>query len=980
MGDDTLTGGQIGLPTAVRRGQAGTTMPGETENLTDLENLTEETLLLELTMRYKKDKIYTYVGDILCAVNPFKRIPGIYDDSMMLKYNGITNTASLPPHIFAVADVAFSSMMQNKGNAANQVCVISGESGAGKTESAKLFIKQVIFLSNRNSPSADATEAGGRGLEEKIIGLNPLLEAFGNAQTLMNDNSSRFGKFIELRFGPTHAITGTLMREYLLEKSRIIEQKDGERNFHVFYLLMAGLRDRLSDFQLADPAEHRLIYSNDEAIAEIDSPHTREMFEELTNCFKTVGFSEEQTEQLFHLLAGVLHVGDVEYGGDEEAYIVSGDELIGNVADQLGIELEPAKAALISLTTSMRGELVTRNYKPHEADDCRDALSKALYDRAFTWIVSMVNQLLGPKDINAQDKTIGILDIFGFEVFDHNSFEQLLINLANEQLQFFFNNHIFKLELDEYKREGVDAKAFTYSNNQDLLDMILGKPIGLLALCDEEARVPAGTDAKMLAKFHQAFKGHKAYTFPKGDAMNFTIEHYAGKVTYQATEFLEKNRDTLAMDLIACMRLSSNPLVSKLFGGHPETGQGKKSKRRGGGGGRMDRKSMRKSMRCTKKDLEKESKSTVGQNFKVSLASLMVEMARAQPHFVRCVKPNLDKAPNLFKLDLVTVQLRYTGMLETTRIRKEGYSHRPTFQDFVNRYGIIGFPLGARIPPTNASCTRILTKAGMSDWQVGRTKVFMRYFHPGELGVALKPYPDAAARIQAAAQAFLARTELVKHAERAKSEARAVDGFIGLIETKCRHVHAVTEALAEDDALRPPDYFSRKRSEIKKTADPTLKKMQKKAAKSKAGVTRAQSVKWFKEVEMAKGAGQAEEEDGGFEKWFHGIISRKDAQELLLKCEPGAFLVRVAESRFGYSLSHYVEPGKIKHYMIDQTPEGSYIVVGNSRTFVSLNALVKHHQVHNVVATDPVALIEPCGADDGNDLTTLGVAPSVRNK
>ena len=500
--------------------------------------------------------------------------------------------------------------------------------------------------------------------------------------------------------------------------------------------------------------------------------------------------------------------------------------------------------------------------------------------------------------------------------------------------------------------------------------MILGKPIGVLALCDEEAKVPAGTDAKMLAKFHAAFKGNKAYTYPKGNAMQFTIEHYAGKVTYQAAEFIEKNRDTLAMDLIACMRLSSNPLVAKLFGGHPDDGARGKSKRRGG---RMDRKEVKKSMRRTKKDMDKESKSTVGQNFKVSLASLMVEMSRAQPHFVRCIKPNLDKAPNLFKLELVTVQLRYTGMLETTRIRKEGYSHRPTFQDFVNRYGIIGFPLGARIPPTGASCTTILTRAGVTDWQVGRTKVFMRYFHPGELGKALKPYPDAAARVQAAARGFLARAQFAKLAKRAEAEAKAVEALLGQAEVKGQHAHAVAEALAEDDAMRPPDYFSRKRSEIKKTADPTLKKLQKKAAKSKAGVTRAQSVKWFKEVEMAKGAGQADDEDGGFEKWFHGIISRNEAQKLLLRCEPGAFLVRVAESRFGYSLSHYVEEGKIKHYMIDQTPEGSYIVVGNSRTFDSLNSLVRHHQVHNVVATDPVPLLEPCGAEDGNDLTTLGV-------
>jgi len=960
----TLT---IGAPTDFKKGGAGgMAMPGESDNLTEMENLTEESMLLELLMRYKKDVIYTYVGDILCAINPFKKIPGIYDLDKSVLYTDVSDQSSLPPHLFATADQAFSSMAENQGRAANQVCVISGESGAGKTESAKLFVKHIIYLSTLKNPK-DGGEQDGAGLEEKIVQLNPLLESLGNAQTLMNDNSSRFGKFTELRFNGTLGISGATMTEYLLEKSRVIEQKDGERNFHIFYIFLAGVKARRDDFQLGDPGEHRIIDGNDDAIDEIDDPKTAAMYKELTDCIDIVGFQEAEIDNLFHLLAGILHLGDVEFGNntdEDKAYIVSGDDQMTKVCTQLGVDKDAMQEALVKMTSTLRGETVEKFFKEHEANDGRDALAKAIYEKAFSWVIIACNKLLGPTKRNASDKSISILDIFGFETFDHNSLEQLLINLANEQLQYFFNEHIFSMEKKEYQAEGIDGSQVQYTDNQGVLELLLGK-VGILSLVDQETKVPNGKDESMLRNFHSNLASNAAYTRPRGQDPRFTISHYAGDVEYGVDGFLEKNRDTLAIDVMAVMRLSENTLVAELFGG--DSTANKKTKKKGRN---ERRKTLRQSVKKAREMAAKAAKKTVAQTFKVSLAELMSEMSASNPHFVRCIKPNLEKVKDTFKMDLVSQQLRYTGMLETTRIRKEGYAHRPTFQDFLNRYRVIGFPLMSSPAANASSCTRILAKAGLEDYQVGRTKVFMRYFHPGLLAQVMAPYPTNAAVIQNACRGFADRCEVTALIARAKDDIKTVDNMFTSMERQIDGFETVNLSLMDDDAMRPPDYFVKKRRESSRIKDPQFRKMQKKADKSKAGISRAQSVKWFKDVEMKKGAGQTDDggDGGGFEDWFHGIISRNESEKLLLQCEPGAFLVRVSESRFGYSLSHYIARGaRCKHYMIEQDTEGQYQVVGNSRLFGSLNELVAHHGRHKVVATDPCCLEVPCGQIGGHD-------------
>ena len=408
----------------------------------------------------------------------------------------------------------------------------------------------------------------------------------------------------------------------------------------------------------------------------------KKLYQELREGLNIVGFEPHEVETLFQILSAILHTGDVEFAGDEAAYIVSSDDVLGKVTELLDVDNAAMQLALCSMTTVTRGESIQRQYKPFEAEAMRDAFAKALYERAFRWIVKKVNELLGPRDKSPTDKVIGILDIFGFECFDNNSFEQLLINLANEQLQFFFNDHIFKMELDEYAREGIDGSKITYEDNQPVLDMLLQKPLGLLAICDEEALFPKGVDQSMIEKFHNHLTKLKGYERPPGNEPRFTVAHYAGKVTYDGEGFLEKNRDTLSMDIIAAMRLSGNELLSSLFGAGKEDKKDRQKSRKGKGNARKD---MKKSMKRVAKDAEKTRKTTVGAEFKTSLAELMRKMNAAAPHFVRCIKPNMDKRPDHFVDDMTTKQLRYTGMLETTRIRKEGYSHRPTFADFLSR-------------------------------------------------------------------------------------------------------------------------------------------------------------------------------------------------------------------------------------------------------------------------------------------------------
>ncbi|EDQ89817.1 uncharacterized protein MONBRDRAFT_20878, partial [Monosiga brevicollis MX1] len=726
--------------------------PGQCDNLTALADLNEDTLLKELEIRYNRDVIYTYVGEILVAVNPYFRIPELYDQSQKLKYRGGIDRESLPPHIFAVADAAVSAL-QSTGK--NQVCVISGESGAGKTESAKLFLQHIIDLS-----AGSETE----GIADKIIAVNPLLEAFGNASTLMNDNSSRFGKYLDLQFTENFTVRGALITEYLLEKSRVTYQADGEQNFHIFYYIFAGLdASAKAQYELGSAEDHGYINGNAEALAFIGTKECRDMWQEVSACFDLVGFSQGEKDNLFAILSGVLWLGDVLFDGEDHASIVSPSSILEAACNQLGLEVGVMEAALVEQILITGGEETTKALRTDQAVDVRDATAKALYGRAFTWIIKRVNSLTGPKG-RGTGQIISFLDIFGFEHFDDNSLEQLCINLANEQLQSFFNSHIFQMELDEYKKEGIDGSQVSFTDNQATLDMLLSRrPPGILAIMDEQAIMPRSTDQTMVEKFHETFGSHSSYIKPRSNDAIFTIRHYAGDVCYNADGFLEKNRDTLAMDVLGALRMSENSLVRELFDGDADDAKAAKGKRGKRGGGRgLSRNNMRMSVKKARAAEAKKQRKSVGATFKESLEKLMTSLNSSAPHFIRCIKPNQSKQKHMYADQLVKNQLRYTGMLETTRIRKEGYAVRPTFEDFLHRYMPLTFAWGIGQSANAGACRMLLEKAKLKDWQIGKTKVFLRYYHPDELNDLVKPIAGAAAVLQKVTRGFLGRREVQK--------------------------------------------------------------------------------------------------------------------------------------------------------------------------------------------------------------------------
>eukprot|EP00056_Hartaetosiga_gracilis_P012639 m.202284 g.202284 ORF g.202284 m.202284 type:complete len:997 (+) comp13721_c0_seq7:256-3246(+) len=959
---------------------------GEVDNLAQLENLNEDSLMQHLEHRFNKDVIYSYVGEILVSVNPFKTIPGLYSPSQQAKYTLVGNKADLPPHVFSVADIAFQNLVQG---GKDQTCIISGESGAGKTEAAKLFVKHLVHVSQESEMDM---------LHKQLVEVNPLLESFGNAQTLRNNNSSRFGKFTQILMDEKGALKGAEMEVYLLEKSRVVHQAEGERNFHVFYLMFAGLSDAdKAKAHLQAPDTYNIINDNSDAIHEIGTAELRKQAAELMGCFDIVGFSSEEQDQLWRLVSGVLLLGNIEFNSDHDAASISNQGVLKQCAELLGLETYTFNLALTRSINIIRGEETERNYKAHEAEDCRNATCKAVYNRLFSWIFTRCNQLLGPKSNARGNKTISILDIFGFECFDSNSFEQVCINLANEQLQFFFNEHIFRMEMAEYASEGLEGLDVTYTDNKPLLDLFLQPSGGFISILDEECSFPGATDDSLVMKLHSNFERHNAYTRPRGNACEFTINHFAGPVTYEGDDFLYKNRDNLAADILGALSDSSHGLVKRLF--HVASAAGKmKNQKKRTHAQHLKESLRRESIRRARKEIKNTKKQSVALGFKKSLALLMARLNSANPHFIRCVKPNGSQVGNVFDEEMVKKQLRYTGMLETTRIRREGYSYRPIFRDFVKRYCLLSSQggEGGELPPTASSCRIILDAAGITGYVIGKTKAFLRYYHVDVLNNRVREIHLAAIQIQRLARGFVSRHK-TKQMRIIKNKSalviqKTVRGFLSrcrtrvLLEQKRATMAVVAEFFAhaqsngagmrdvilhlrEQDARRQgrdttlPPSSRRKKSALMYDAEDDDDDEDEENEPQPYGTISRQarkeknerSIRWFVTEEKKKGAGMGED---GFEQWFHGVISRRESEARLKNQKSGTFLVRVAESRFGYTLS-MVNKGRVKHFMINVTDKGEYKMVGNSRLFVCLNDIVSYHVAHSITKVgDKLSL--PC--------------------
>uniref|UniRef100_A0A8K9UTT7 Myosin VIIBa n=1 Tax=Oncorhynchus mykiss TaxID=8022 RepID=A0A8K9UTT7_ONCMY len=614
------------------------------DDMIRLGDLNEAGLLRNLLVRHKDGIIYTYTGSILVAVNPYQLLP-LYTTEQVHLYTD-RRLGELPPHVFAIADSCFFNMRRNKKD---QCCVISGESGAGKTESTKLMLQFLAAVSGQHS-----------WIEQQILEANPILEAFGNAKTIRNDNSSRFGKYIDINFTKGGAIEGAKIEQYLLEKSRVCRQAPEERNYHIFYCMLMGMpAEQKKILSLGNASEYNYLTMGN--CTSCDGRDDIKEYAHFCSAMKILMFSENDSWEINKLLAAILHLGNVHF----EATILNNLESCDIMTSHhfnMAVKLLEVSLSLTSIPDSM---IMFASIML-----CCSVFHQAIYGRLFVWVVGKINKAVfkpPPEDTKYVRQSIGLLDIFGFENFNKNSFEQLCINFANEQLQQFFVKHVFKLEQDEYARENIVWKHIDYNDNQRTLDVLANKSLNILALIDEESNFPKGTDTTMINKMNQVHGKGDVYVPPKNNHdTQFGIQHFAGVVHYDSKGFLEKNRDALSTDLIQLVEKSSNKMLKQAF---------------------QNELSSNGEIQLTV-DAKKRAPTLSGQ-FRQSLDALMKTLTACQPYFIRCIKPNDFKKPMLFDRDLCMRQLRYSGMMETIRIRKAGYPIRYTFDEFLERYRVL---------------------------------------------------------------------------------------------------------------------------------------------------------------------------------------------------------------------------------------------------------------------------------------------------
>ncbi|XP_015422487.1 PREDICTED: unconventional myosin-IXb isoform X4 [Myotis davidii] len=801
------------------------------DDLCNLPELTEANLLKNLKHRFLQQKIYTYAGSILVAVNPFKFLP-IYNPKYVKMYEN-QQLGKLEPHVFALADVAYYAMLRKR---VNQCIVISGESGSGKTQTTNFLIHCLTALSQKGYAS---------GVERTILGAGPVLEAFGNAKTAHNNNSSRFGKFIQVNYLESGIVRGAVVEKYLLEKSRLVSQEKDERNYHVFYYLLLGVsEEERQEFQLKQPEDY--FYLNQHNLKIEDGEDLKHDFERLKQAMEMVGFLPATKKQIFSVLSAILYLGNVTYKkratGRDEGLEVGPPEVLDTLSQLLKVKREILVEVLTKRKTVTANDKLILPYSLSEqwkkylqAITARDSMAKSLYSALFDWIVLRINHaLLNKKDMEESVSclSIGVLDIFGFEDFERNSFEQFCINYANEQLQYYFNQHIFKLEQEEYQSEGISWHNIDYTDNVGCIHLISKKPTGLFYLLDEESNFPHATSQTLLAKFKQQHEDNRYFLGTPIMEPAFIIQHFAGKVKYQIKDFREKNMDYMRPDIVALLRGSDSSYVRELIGMDPvavfrwamlraairamavlrEAGRLRAERAEKAGanlcspGTRshlgelhrgattpseklyrdlhdqiiktikglpwqgedprrllqslsrlqkprtfilkskgtkqkqtipknlLDSKSLKLIISMTLHDrttksllhLHKKKKPpSISAQFQTSLNKLLEALGKAEPFFIRCIRSNAEKKELCFDEELVLQQLRYTGMLETVRIRRSGYSAKYTFQDFIEQFQVL-LPKNAQ--PCREVISALLEKMNVDkrSYQIGKTKVFLK--------------------------------------------------------------------------------------------------------------------------------------------------------------------------------------------------------------------------------------------------------------
>uniref|UniRef100_A0AAQ5Y346 Unconventional myosin-VI n=1 Tax=Amphiprion ocellaris TaxID=80972 RepID=A0AAQ5Y346_AMPOC len=674
--------------------------------------LNEATLLNNVRVRYNKDHIYTYVANILIAVNPYYDIPKLYGPDAIKSYQG-KSLGTLPPHVFAIADKAYRDMKVLK---MSQSIIVSGESGAGKTENTKFVLRYLT-----------TTYGSGQDIDERIVEANPLLEAFGNAKTVRNNNSSRFGKFVEIHFNAKNAVVGGFVSHYLLEKSRICMQSNDERNYHIFYRLCAGASEDLKKkLHLDSPDSFRYLNrgctryfaskdSDKQIMQNRKSPEHIKTgalkdpllddqgdFNRMCVAMKKIGLNDTEKLDLFRVVAGVLHLGNIDF------------EETGSSSDAFSLNFS---ATVVPL-------------KVEQANNARDALAKAVYSRLFDHVVKRVNQCF-PFEISSN--FIGVLDIAGFEYFEHNSFEQFCINYCNEKLQQFFNERILKEEQELYQKEGLGVNEVHYVDNQDCIDLVEAKLVGILDILDEENRLPQPSDQHFALAVHSKHKDHFRLTVPRKsklavhrnlrDDEGFIIRHFAGAVCYETTRFVEKNNDALHMSLESLVCESKDKFVRELF---ENSNTSKDTKQKAG----------------------KLSFISVGNKFKTQLNLLLEKLRSTGSSFIRCVKPNLRMVSHQFEGALILSQLQCSGMVSVLDLMQGGFPSRAPFHELYNMYKQYMPAKLTRLNP-RLFCKALFKALGLNDndFKFGLTRVFFRPGKFAEFDQIMKSDPDHLAEL-----------------------------------------------------------------------------------------------------------------------------------------------------------------------------------------------------------------------------------------
>ncbi|CAH1274898.1 unnamed protein product [Diabrotica balteata] len=720
--------------------------PPKYEKAEDMSNLTylnDASVLHNLKQRYYHKLIYTYSGLFCVAINPYKRFP-VYTNRCAKLYRGKRRN-EVPPHIFAISDGAYVNMLTNHEN---QSMLITGESGAGKTENTKKVIAYFATVGASTKKDADPN-AKKSNLEDQVVQTNPVLEAFGNAKTVRNDNSSRFGKFIRIHFGPTGKLAGADIETYLLEKARVISQQPLERSYHIFYQIMSGSVPGVKEKCLLSNNinEYNFVAQGKTTIPNVDDAEECRLTDE---AFDILGFTQEEKDNVYKITAAVMHMGCMKFKqrGREEQAEPDGTEEGERVGKLLGVEAPGLYQALVKPRIKVGNEFVTQGRNVNQVSYSVGAMSKAMFDRLFKFLVKKCNETLDTKQ--KRQHFIGVLDIAGFEIFDFNGFEQLCINFTNEKLQQFFNHHMFVLEQEEYQREGIEWAFIDFGMDLAACIELIEKPMGILSILEEESMFPKATDKTFEEKLNTNHLG-KSPNFqkpkppkPGQQAAHFTLGHYAGNVPYNITGWLEKNKDPLNDTVVDLYKKGSNALVCEIFADHPGQSGGAAEKGRGKKGGGF---------------------ATVSSAYKEQLNNLMTTLRSTQPHFVRCIIPNELKQPGVIDSHLVMHQLTCNGVLEGIRICRKGFPNRMVYPDFKLRYKILN-PAAVSKESDPKKCAALILDASGLDaelYRLGHTKVF---FRAGVLGQMEELRDDRLGKIvtwmQSWVRGYLSRKEFKK--------------------------------------------------------------------------------------------------------------------------------------------------------------------------------------------------------------------------